>query len=32
MPQLPAPKYVVRVTVEAVFDQSAGPNGGRQLA
>ena len=32
MPQLPAPKYVVRVTVESVFDQSAGPNGGRQLA
>jgi predicted pyridoxine 5'-phosphate oxidase superfamily flavin-nucleotide-binding protein len=32
MPQLPPPKYVVRVTVEAVFDQSAGPNGGRQLA
>ena len=32
MPQLPAPKYVVRVTVQAVFDQSAGPNGGRQLA
>jgi predicted pyridoxine 5'-phosphate oxidase superfamily flavin-nucleotide-binding protein len=32
MPQLPPPKYVVRVTVESVFDQSAGPNGGRQLA
>jgi uncharacterized protein len=32
MPQLPAPKYVVKVTVEAVFDQSAGPNGGTQLA
>jgi len=28
MPQLPAPKYVVRVTVEAVFDQSGGPGGG----
>jgi predicted pyridoxine 5'-phosphate oxidase superfamily flavin-nucleotide-binding protein len=32
MPQLPPPKYVVRVTAEAVLDQSAGPNGGRQLA
>ncbi len=32
MPELPPPKYVVRVTVESVFDQSAGPNGGRQLA
>ena len=32
MPQLPPPKYVVRVTVESVFDQSAGPKGGRQLA
>ncbi len=32
MPQLPPPKYVVRITAESVFDQSAGPNGGRQLA
>lgn len=32
MPQLPAPKYVVRITVESIFDQSAGPNGGKQLA
>jgi hypothetical protein len=32
MPQLPAPKYVVKVTVESIYDQSAGPNGGRQLA
>jgi uncharacterized protein len=32
MPQLPPPKYVVKVTVESVWDQSAGPNGGRQLA
>ena len=31
-PQLPPPKYVVRVAVEQVWDQSAGPNGGRQLA
>jgi hypothetical protein len=32
MPQLPPPKYVVKVTVEAIFDQSGGPNGGRQIA
>ena len=32
MPQLPAPKYVVKITVESIFDQSAGPNGGKQLA
>ncbi len=32
MPQLPAPKYVVRVTVEAIFDQSAGPTGGKRIA
>ena len=32
MPQLPAPKYVVRITVESIFDQSVGPNGGKQLA
>ena len=32
MPQLPAPQYVVRVTVESVWDQSAGPGGGKQLA
>ena len=31
-PQLPPAKYVVRVTVESVWDQSAGPNGGRQIA
>jgi len=31
-PQLPPPVYVVQVTVESVWDQSAGPNGGRQLA
>ncbi len=31
-PQLPAPRYVVRVTVESIWDQSAGPNGGKQLA
>ena len=32
MPQLPAPKYVVKVTVESIFDQSVGPNGGKQIA
>jgi uncharacterized protein len=32
MPQLPAPKYVVKVTVESIHDQSAGPNGGKQIA
>ena len=32
MPQLPAPKYVVKVTVESIFDQSIGPNGGKQIA
>jgi len=32
MPQLPAPQYVVRITVESVWDQSAGPAGGKQLA
>ena len=32
MPQLPAPKYVVKVTVESIWDQSSGPNGGKQVA
>ena len=32
MPHLPAPKYVVKVNVEAVFDQSGGPSGGTQIA
>jgi predicted pyridoxine 5'-phosphate oxidase superfamily flavin-nucleotide-binding protein len=32
MPQLPAPKYVVNVTLESIWDQSAGPGGGKQLA
>ncbi len=32
MPQVPAPKYVVKVTVESIFDQSLGPNGGKQIA
>ncbi len=32
MPQLPAPKYVVKVLIEAIYDQSAGPGGGKQIA
>jgi uncharacterized protein len=32
MPQLPPAKYVVKVTVESIWDQSAGPSGGKQLA
>ena len=32
MPQLPAPNYVVKVTVESIYDQSGGPNGGKQIA
>ncbi len=32
MPQLPTPKYVVRVTVESIHDQSLGPSGGKQIA
>ena len=32
MPNLPAPKYAVKVTVTAIFDQSGGPGGGRQIA
>ena len=32
MPNLPAPKYVVKVNVEAIFDQSGGPSGGTQIA
>jgi uncharacterized protein len=32
MPQLPPAKYVVKVAVESIWDQSAGPAGGKQLA
>ena len=32
MPALPRPKYVVKITVESVFDQSAGPDAGKQIA
>ena len=31
-PQAPVPKYVVKVEVQAIFDQSLGPNAGRQIA
>jgi predicted pyridoxine 5'-phosphate oxidase superfamily flavin-nucleotide-binding protein len=29
---LPSPKYLVKISVEAVFDQSAGPTAGHQIA
>jgi predicted pyridoxine 5'-phosphate oxidase superfamily flavin-nucleotide-binding protein len=32
MPQLPPVTYVVRVTVESIYDQSAGPTGGKKIA
>ena len=32
LPQLPPPTYVVRITVEAVFDQARGPAAGQQIA
>jgi uncharacterized protein len=32
MPQLPPVAYVVKVTVESIYDQSAGPTGGKQIA
>lgn len=31
-PGLPAPKYVVEVTVESVWDMTPGPNAGNQIA
>jgi predicted pyridoxine 5'-phosphate oxidase superfamily flavin-nucleotide-binding protein len=30
--QLPLPRYVVKINVEAIFDQSAGPGAGKQIA
>ena len=30
--QLPEPRAVVRITVEAIFDQSGGPEAGKQIA
>jgi hypothetical protein len=32
MPSLPPPKYVVKIAVESVYDQSAGPEAGKQIA
>jgi predicted pyridoxine 5'-phosphate oxidase superfamily flavin-nucleotide-binding protein len=29
---LPDPKYVVRITVESIYDQSLGPNSGNEVA
>jgi uncharacterized protein len=31
-PQIPAPKYVVKVEVQSIFDQSLGPTAGKQIA
>jgi predicted pyridoxine 5'-phosphate oxidase superfamily flavin-nucleotide-binding protein len=31
-PTLPAPIYVVKIGVEAVYDQSVGPDAGKQIA
>ena len=31
-PQVPAPKYVVKVEIQAIFDQSLGPGAGKQIA
>jgi hypothetical protein len=28
---LPAPTYVVRINVEAIYDQSVGPDAGKQI-
>jgi hypothetical protein len=30
--KMPNPRYAVRITVQAIFDQSMGPNGGKQIA
>ena len=32
MPSLPPLKYVVKIAVESVYDQSAGPDAGKQIA
>ena len=29
--ELPSPRYVVKITVESVYDQSVGPEAGKQL-
>ena len=31
-PSLPPPKYVVKIAVESVYDQSVGPDAGKQIA
>jgi len=31
-PSLPSPKYIVKIAVESVFDQSVGPDAGKQIA
>jgi hypothetical protein len=31
-PSLPAPMYVVKIAVDSVFDQSVGPDAGKQIA
>ena len=31
-PSLPSPKYVVKIAVEFVYDQSVGPDAGKQIA
>ena len=30
--QLPPPRYVVKIAVEAIYDQSVGPEAGKQIA
>jgi hypothetical protein len=30
--QLPQPKYVIKITVDSVFDQSVGPEAGKRIA
>lgn len=30
-PQAPPPKYAVKVSVEAIYDQSMGPDGGKKI-
>jgi len=32
LPSLPPPKYVVKIAVDSVFDQSLGPDAGKQIA
>jgi hypothetical protein len=31
-PSLPSPKYVVKIAVNSVYDQSVGPDAGKQIA